>query len=403
MFRHLQIADWRERWLVGLADAGLRVVRAIPPLRASRAVAQPPGRILLLRLERVGDLLMALDAILLVRELAPQARIDLVVGSWNARLARLLPGIDHVETLDVPWMARERSGHSWPALIRQARRWRDRDYDLAINLEGDIRSHVLLALSGAPRRVGFAQAGGGPVLTDPVAFDPSAHIAANTIRLVARALAPAGATGKMPTPGAHRLAVPEDARRRAGALLPPAAGSLLVGIQPAAGRAIKEWHPARFAEVGAALARRRGATIVLTGSAADAAAVRQFRAAFPPDLTLIELPPETDLIVLAAVLERLALFITGDTGPMHLASAVRTPVLAVFGPSLPSRYAPLAPLTRMVRIDLPCSPCNLLRHPPARCVGHIPDCLAGIETGQVLQAAGELLDQSIRQASTAEP
>jgi len=206
VFPHLQIVDRRERWLVGLADVGLRVLKTFPPLRVSRTAVQAPRRILL----------MALDAIGLVRELAPQARIDLVVGSWNAPLARLLSGIDHVETLDVPWMARERRGHSWPAAIHQARGWRGRDYDLAINLEGDIRTNVLLALSGAPRRVGFAQAGGGPVLTDPVAFDSSAHIAANTLRLVARALAPPGATGKMPTPGAHRLAVPEDARRRAG-------------------------------------------------------------------------------------------------------------------------------------------------------------------------------------------
>ena len=78
--------------------------------------------------------------------------------------------------------------------------------------------------------------------------------------------------------------------------------------------------------------------------------------AWPADVPLIELPLETDLVVLAAVLERLSLFITGDTGPMHLAAAVGTPVLAIFGPSLPTRYAPLSPRSRIVRIDIHCSP-----------------------------------------------
>lgn len=392
MFGQLQITDRRERWLVGLADAGLYAARALPFLRSSRAPSAVPRRILLLRLERVGDLLMALDAIMRVRELAPRAEIDLVVGSWNDRLARLIPGIDRIETLDVPWMARERRGLSWPGLIRRARGWRARDYDLAINLEGDIRSNLLLALSGAPRRVGFDQAGGGPVLTDAVRFDASAHVAANTLRLVTRALAAAGSTSETPSPGAHRLPVPEDARRRAAAILPED-GRMLIGVQPGAGRGIKEWDPARFAEAAAELARRRGATIVLTGSAADEVALQRFRAAFPANLPLVGLPPDTDLAVLAAVLERLALYITGDTGPMHLAAAVGTAVLAIFGPSLPSRYAPLSQTARVVRIDLPCSPCNQLRRPPARCVGHVPDCLAGIDAERVVREAGAMLDE----------
>jgi ADP-heptose:LPS heptosyltransferase len=76
---------------------------------------------------------------------------------------------------------------------------------------------------------------------------------------------------------------------------------------------------------------------------------------------------------------------------MHLAAAVRTPVLAIFGPSLPTRYAPLSERSQIVRIDIPCSPCNLMRHPPERCRGHVPDCLAGITSAQVLRAANEML------------
>jgi heptosyltransferase I len=83
--------------------------------------------------------------------------------------------------------------------------------------------------------------------------------------------------------------------------------------------------------------------------------------------------------------------ISGDTGPMHLASAVGTPVVAIFGPSDPARYAARGPDDRVVRVDLPCSPCNRIRQPPERCAGHTPDCLTSVSVEHVVQAAASVL------------
>ncbi len=212
VFDHLQIPYRQERMLVGLADAGLRTAKLLGWPRAARASTGPPERILLLRLERIGDLLMVIDAIQSIRSLASQAHIDLIVGSWNLALAKLIPGINVVETLDVPWMAREGAGSTWPALVQRAREWRSREYDLAINFEPDIRSNLLLALSGAGRRVGFTSGGGGAVLTDAIAPDPRAHIAVNASALVERAF------GRRTPVGEHqpvRLNIPDEARRKA--------------------------------------------------------------------------------------------------------------------------------------------------------------------------------------------
>ena len=374
--------------LVGLADAGLRTAKLLGWPRPARVSTSSSRRILLLRLERIGDLLMVIDAIQSIRSLASQAHIDLIVGSWNLALAKLIPGINVVETLDVPWMTREGAGSTWPALVQRAREWRSREYDLAINFEPDIRSNLLLALSGAGRRVGFTSGGGGAVLTDAIEPDPHAHIAVNAGALVERAFgrhAPVGENQPV------RLNIPNEARQRAAELLAGAGDRPLVGIQPAAGRRVKEWDPVRFAEVGAELVRSGRASVMLVGSASDKPVVDAVRAAWPAGVPLLELPPETDLVVRAAVLERFKLLITGDTGPMHLAAAVGTPILAIFGPSLPSRYAPLSPRSKIVRIDIHCSPCNLMRRPPERCVGVIPDCLAGISTASVLRAAEEML------------
>ena len=398
MFDHLQITNPRERRLVGIADLGLGVLSRIRfSKRSVPSLAGPPQRILLLRLERIGDLLMTLDAIALVRRLEPVARIDLVVGSWNRDLAGLLSCVDSVETLDLPWMARERPGRSWAAMVRQAQSWRSRGYDLGINFEPDIRSNMLLALSGATRRIGFSSGGGGGLLTESLASGPTAHVATDAERLIALAFpsqsTDAGTAERRGMP--CTLNIPESARRTAALLIDRygVAGKPIVGLQPAAGRKVKEWDPVRFAETGVELARSRGVSVMLIGSAHDREALSAVKAAWPSDVPLLELPVETDLVGLAAMLARLALLITGDTGPMHLAAVVGTPIVAVFGPSLPSRYAPLSPRSTVVRIDLPCSPCNQMRQPPERCVGIVPDCLSGIQTAQVVRAAHELLDR----------
>jgi ADP-heptose:LPS heptosyltransferase len=305
--------------------------------------------------------------------------------------AVLIPGVTSVETLDVPWIAGAGTGLPWRALIARAKAWRARQYDLAINFEPDIRGNLLLALSGAARRVGFLSGGGGALLSDAISPDARAHIAENAKALVERAFE--GSVARSISPAT--LEIPEDARRAAAELLGTlAAGAPLVGIQPATGRRIKEWDPVRFAEVGAELARTRGARILLIGSTADAPVLDAVRAAWPADVPLYEVPANIDLVVLAAVLQRLSLFITGDTGPMHLAAATGTRVLAIFGPSLPTRYAPLSARSRIVRIDIHCSPCNLLRQPPTRCLDRVPDCLAGIASADVVRAANEMLDAS---------
>jgi ADP-heptose:LPS heptosyltransferase len=80
---------------------------------------------------------------------------------------------------------------------------------------------------------------------------------------------------------------------------------------------------------------------------------------------------------------------------MHLAAAVGTPVVAVFGPSDPNRYAPRGERHRVVRVDLPCSPCNRIRRPPSRCAGHTPDCLASIDVDRVFEAAVQTLSAAV--------
>jgi ADP-heptose:LPS heptosyltransferase len=398
---------------------------------------------------------MSAPAIAAVRQFAPGAEIDLVVGSWNTSIARLIPGIDRVETLDAAWLSRGSGGGGMRALMKQARGWRARHYDLAINFEGDIRSHLLVALSGATERAGFTMAGGGPLLTRRFEFNPRQHTTANAWRLVHETFAalerPSGSALRRaepledlqnseqasspqilaaptsartvgtndgenaevyssqrlpPLPDAgeragvrglaaappFRLQLPALARERAAALVGREAR--VIALHASGGRAIKQWPPERFADAAARVAREYDATLVLTGSPGDRPIVDEVRAKLPDDIATIDLAGELELPILGAVLERCLVFITGDTGPMHLAAAVGTPTVAVFGLSDPARYAPISTRHRVVRIDLPCAPCNRVRLPPERCQGHTPDCLQGVTVDAVVRAALELREES---------
>ena len=403
MFDHLQIDDRRERWLVGCADLLLKPLGDIRAWR-SAARAGPARRVLLLRLERIGDLLMTLDALGAVRRRLPDAELHLVVGSWNAELAGLIPAVDHVETLDVPWLSRERAPTALGPLAAQTARWRRQGFDLAINFEPDIRSNLLAAASGAARGVGFGSKGGGALLTDPQPYDPSSHVAANALRLVERALPSAGGRADEIDQAAESphafddddassaLRIPEHARARAARLLAARDGSGRSSVStpvPAApsrnGRpnasprrrpdCRNRWRPPSFCWVR----RQNGPT------------QRRSPGRCRPASVTIDLVGKAPLVDLAAVLERMALLITGDTGPMHLAAAVGTPVLAIFGPSDPRRYAPRHTRSTVVHADLWCRPCNRFRRPPARCCGTTPDCLSGVSVEAVVEAARRLL------------
>ena len=397
----LRIYDRRERRLVAAADALLAPLALARLFR--RGEPGRPARVLCFRLERIGDLLMTLPAFAALRAALPDATIDLVVGSWNRDIASVVAGVDRIETLDAAWLARGGEGLGTAGLARRAASWRSRRYDLAINFEPDIRTNLAMAAAGARRTAGFASGGGGALLDVALDYDPSSHTADNAVRLVeaaaGAALPPEDGTGRSAEPAifAFRrnaaLRIPDAARAEATALLGRFDGTPKIGLHVSGGRAIKQWPETRFRDVATALVRDRGAAIVLTGTPDEHAQVALVRDALPAD-RVVDLSSTVDLVTVAAVLQQLDLFVTGDTGPMHLAHAVGTPIVAVFGPSDPARYAPRGLHDRVVRIDLPCSPCNRIRLPPARCAGHTPDCLAGIETRAVLAAIDEALDGS---------
>jgi ADP-heptose:LPS heptosyltransferase len=387
-----RVYDPAERWLLRAADFGGRL--AFAAMRAAGVTPREPDaenrevrEALVLRLDRMGDVLMSLPALGTLRAALPRARIRLAVGRWSEEIARRAP-VDEVLVWSAPWVARRgEAADSLRGLWRRARALRAPGLDVAIDLQGDLRSALLMALSGARRRVGYANTGGAYLLTDVVPLDETVSWVEQNQAAMAVAV-----RGASPVPAPHTRDGDRQAAERVFADLGLAtARRPLVGIHPSGGRLVKQWDPARWGAVAARLESEFGATIVLTGSEAD----RPLAEAVTRDLRErpIDLIGRLGVAQTMAVIAGLDLFLSPDTGPMHMACALGTPSVTVFGPSDPVRYfSGRGPRHVVARAPLWCSPCNLIRKPPAECIGaEPPECLRLVSVDEVHVHASRLL------------
>ena len=388
-----RITEPRERWLAGVAGLGARFVAPF----LAKPETESPHEILVLRLDRIGDVLMSLPALQALREALPNATIRLVVGQWSREIARDAP-VDEVLVWSAPWVGRRDEGaSSLGDLFKAARARRSKRPDLALDLQGDLRAIWLMAATGARSRVGYANTGSAALLTAVVNLDEDVNFVEQNYRAIEVALG-----HPVPRPPFRWI---DGARRAKGrdrlAVWLHQAGlerkGPVVGIHPGAGRSIKEWPVERFAELGRRLVREKGATLVVTGSVEERAKTDAIHAALPG--AVLDLGGKLDLSGLAEVMSACDVFVSCDTSAMHFACAIGVPSVSIFGPSDPGRYfsggnlgfgspekhIALAP-------DLWCSPCNLIRRPPRECdAAPAPDCLTQLTANAVFDATVRVL------------
>jgi len=342
-----------------------------------------PGRIrkiLVREVNWVGDAVLTLPALDALDRRFPEAEIVVVGRPWVAGLFGGQGSVDRVLAYESAGAHGGLSGR-WAL----ARRLRLDGFDLALLFPNSFDAAVVPWLAGIPRRVGYPTDARRLLLTHPVRAAARAggrHQVFRYLDLV-RAL---GASGD----ALPRLAVTADAIRTADDLLARqgvAAGATCIAVNPGSvyGNA-KRWPPERFAAVADALAVRRGAQVLLVGSGGEMGVLQSVaRAMREPAVVL---GGRTDIGMLPGLLRRARLLLTNDTGAMHVAAAVGTPVLAVFGPTDVEATGPLGPWCRSVRVPVPCSPC-LLRECP---IDH--RCMTGITVEEVVRTAEELLNET---------
>lgn len=302
-------------------------------------------RIAIVKLSSLGDVIHALPVARALRRAMPEAHLTWVVEAREYAILRDHPDLDAVVPVDTRrWRRLIRRPAGAREVLAKVGRLRQRirhaAFDVAIDLQGLIKSGLLTAYTGAPVRIGFTAARCrerlNALFTNRRVLPPASarHVVEQYLAL----LAPLGIE---PGPAEFFIPVPADAERRMDELLLKEGvkrGDRLVAINPGAGRPGKRWPVESFRALGDRLATEAGARLLVLWGPDESHMAREIALGLPGASAL--LAPPTDLGELTALLRRCRLMIAGDTGPLHLAAALGTPCLGLFGPTRAERNGP---------------------------------------------------------------
>jgi heptosyltransferase-1 len=324
-------------------------------------------RILVVKLSSLGDLFHALPAVHNLK-VGLRADVDWVTQPEYVDLVRCFE-----DAADVIPFPRRRWIRDFPDF---ARRLRLREYDLAVDLQGLMKSALVCRLARARRILGpsFRREGAG-LLYNAVAgaCDKDRHA-------VEEALDAVRFLGLKPLPPVFPVRFPP---------MTVSAPHPRVALLPVSRRANKNWPEERFISVARGLRREFGAQIYCFGGPDDVPVCAEIERSVNTDGTgprMMTLAGRTGLVEMGSWLSAMDLVIGNDSGPIHMAAAVGVPVVAVFGPTDPRRTGPYGDMHRAIVADASCRPCHR-----RSCRYAATECLEGVTADQVLAAAREVL------------
>jgi heptosyltransferase-1 len=321
------------------------------------------NRVLIVRLGALGDIVHAIPVAAALRHAFPGARIDWLVSAKHREILDLVPVIDRRLAID------DRAGSRMLAGIREVRR---AHYDVALDLQGLLKSAVLARSAGARRVIGFSSRYVRERLAR--AFYTEAHDPVGVPHVVHQNLALLERLGLTVVDAEFPIEhVDSDIARQ----VRDRTGGCYALLNPGAAWPNKRWPPSRFAAVAGSLAsRHRMTSVVLWGPGEQSLAEEVVAAAGGAAM----LSPPTSIADLVALARGAALMVSGDTGPTHVAAAVGAPIVGIYGPTRPSRNGPWSPHDVTLSRDAVCQCHHLRRCRLAR------TCLLDIEVDEVLSA-----------------
>ena len=369
-----------QRAVVGrIALSMLRPVRAAQDLFLGYRELRSVREIVAVKFWGVGNAALLLPVLAAVKRRYPAARLTVVTLERNRLVFQSVA--DRVLTVRFGM-----APFDLPRVLAALRRDRA---DLALDFEQFVRaSQVLLFLSGARQVIAFDTAGQNRahLAEVRVPYDDTGHASRSFLSL-ARA---AGVHETDYVPGG--LGVDAEARERTAEWVQRAGKRPLVLVHPGSGDNFtgRRWPTRRFGLVARRLVDEHDAAVVVTGTRAERRLAHEVVEASERDL--FDLSGRLPLADLIAFLDRAEMLISNDTGPVHLASALGTPVLGLYGPNTPLLYGPLSPGSRAFYDAPACSPCiTNLNYKTSRCLN--PVCIRAISEEEVAQAAFHLLSR----------
>lgn len=349
--------------------------------------ATTPKRILLVQFDHLGDAVITTAMFPRLKQRFPHARIDVLAAPWNRAVFDAAPQVENVFVC-----ARNRfaSGHglAWiPATIAWGWRLRRERYDLAIDVRGEFPHNVLLWFTGAPRRLGWSSGGGGFLLTHKAPF------VVNRAEVDSRA----SLLDQLDIRSPERLQ-PEFHPSAAATETAAAAWNEFEGsferrrrivLHVGAGTSAKRWPAEHWRRLVLHLSLEQDIHVGVVGTAADAPTARAILGD-SPRRNMADWTSRFTVDQLAAVLQQADVLIGADSGPAHLAAAVGTAVVALFsGTNSVDQWQPRGKCVRVLRANVPCSPCHLKTCPLA---AH--RCMRDIHPEHIMETLNQLLPES---------
>lgn len=333
---------------------------------------KPPENILIIGPTWLGDTILSTPVLSNLKSAFPSARLYYLGAPAAAGILSGHPDLDelHVRTGNIVYD------------IRKTISFRRKAIDWTFVLSNSFRGALLGYASGAQIRIGYSRDGRALLLTHPVPFhnQGNRHQIDEYLELLEH-------TGVIIVTRDPRIAISDEALRFAETVWSTHGirdNEKVVGIQPGAKfGATKLWPVDRFAKVADRLAVVEDARVILFGNNEEAhltASIANQMKTKP-----IDLGGRDNLLVLPGVLKRLNAFLTGDTGPMHVAASLGTPIVALFGPTDPAHTGPVGDFHTILRRDLFCSPCFLKRCP----YGH--ECMEEMGIDETVEAIRDKL------------
>jgi len=341
--------------------------------------------ILIIKLSAIGDVVHSLPLLEVLRGRFPDARIDWVIEEAASNIVEGHPDLD--ELIVFPrksWLDRCIRKREYinigKELVTFFKKLRGREYHVVIDLQGLLKSGVLTFFARGSRKIGLngAREGSSFFVKERVSFPgPDIH-ALDRYLCVAKHLGAVDPVwnGKIPI-------YDTDKRYVDDLLVGLEANCALVAINPMAKWESKLWDLERFACLADVINKNLGATSIFTGSKSDKIAIEKIVAGMTTKA--LNLAGKTNLKQLAYLYGKCKVVVSTDTGPMHMAAAMGSSVVGIFGPTSPLRTGPYGRKHRVVRVGLPCSPCF------KRSCDHM-SCMRGITVEQVYDAVKEVID-----------
>lgn len=345
-------------------------------------------KLLCVRLDSAGDVLMTTPALTALKEAVPGRHLTLLTSPSGARAARLVPALDEIIEFEAPWMKPPRSdvAHDRALINRLAAG----DYDGAVIFtvfsQNPLPAAYLVYLAGVPACLAHCRENAYHLLSDRV---PEPEPQQRVRHEVRRQLDLVATTGAKPASEALSIAIPPAARRRAGAALAtlriPRDGPLVVAHVGATAPS-RRYPPQRFAEALDLLIIEQRARVVLTGDASEVALVESVRGSMRT--SAYTLAGCLDFAELCAIIESADVLVSNNTAPVHIAGAVGTPVVDLYALTNP-QHVPWRVPHRVLYRDVPCRYCYQSICP----AGH-HDCLAQVAPAEIADAVRGLLDST---------